>query len=308
MAQLITYGKYLKRVLGPGITKDPEFKLDVLPVKRFTNYDDTLDASVTDEFAAAAHRFGHTMIPNTLLEIDPISCRNSTVHIKDYYNWPFHLYSGQCDRLALGMSIERPKLRTIAVDFEVRNNLYHIGRVKGFEDSDIAIYSIVRGRDHGLPGYTYYLKRLFNFDVRSFCDLKGLIPRKRIEKMKKIYRSVHDVDLYTAVLAEYWVDGGIIGPTGAAIIATQYRNLKFGDRHYFEHRRTAGSFTPDQLKEIKSKASLARILCDTTKISRIQPEVFSPPSKSNKPVPCQELPKLNLKYWKENHGGNQWRH
>ena len=56
--------------------------------------------------------------------------------------------------------------------------------------------------------------------------------------------SVHDVDLFSAGLAEYPLPGAAVGPTFTCMIGIQMYNLKFGDRFWFEHRDQAGSFTP----------------------------------------------------------------
>ena len=52
--------------------------------------------------------------------------------------------------------------------------------------------------------------------------------------MHRCFRSVDDIDIWPAAMAEFVVSGGILGPTFSTIIATQFFNLKFGDRFYFE--------------------------------------------------------------------------
>ena len=39
---------------------------------------------------------------------------------------------------------------------------------------DLLAINIQRGRDHGLPGYTQYLKYYFNFSINSFKDLSNV--------------------------------------------------------------------------------------------------------------------------------------
>lgn len=76
-------------------------------------------------------------------------------------------------------------------------------------------------------------------------------------------RHPDDVDLWTAGISERTraSSGAIVGPTFACIIGRTFRNLKLGDRYWYENGRQAGSLTPKQLAEVR-KTSLARLMCD----------------------------------------------
>uniref|UniRef100_T1JID4 Peroxidase n=1 Tax=Strigamia maritima TaxID=126957 RepID=T1JID4_STRMM len=75
------------------------------------------------------------------------------------------------------------------------------------------------------------------------------------------FRHVDDIDLFPAGIAEYRVEGAIVGPVFSCILAQQFRNLRKGDRFWYENGGHKGAFTPVQLEEIR-KGSLARLFCD----------------------------------------------
>ena len=60
--------------------------------------------------------------------------------------------------------------------------------------------------------------------------------------------SVDDVDLYSAGVVEEHVSGGMVGPTFACIIAKQFRNLRVGDRFWYERPDQYIGFTPGTYK------------------------------------------------------------
>ena len=70
------------------------------------------------------------------------------------------------------------------------------------------------------------------------------------------YRNVHDIDLFSAGLAEYPLPGAAVGPTFTCIIGIQFYNLKYGDRFWFEHGYQSGSFTPGKLKFVYFKQQM----------------------------------------------------
>jgi peroxidase len=88
---------------------------------------------------------------------------------------------------------------------------------------------------------------------------------------------VRDIDLYVGGLFERSIEGGVVGPTFACVLANQFKDLKDGDRFYFENGPSVTAFTMSQLKEIK-KISMARILCNDFDIGAIQPNAFLLPT------------------------------
>lgn len=78
-------------------------------------------------------------------------------------------------------------------------------------------------------------------------------------------RSPHDIDLWSGGVAERSLPGSLLGPTFSCIIATQFSNVRVGDRYWYELGDQPSSFSLAQLEEIR-KSRLARVLCDNTDI------------------------------------------
>ena len=57
------------------------------------------------------------------------------------------------------------------------------------------------------------------------------------------YRHCDDIDLFTGGLTETPLEGSPIGPTFSCIIATQFANLKQGDRFWYEDSNPITGFT-----------------------------------------------------------------
>jgi peroxidase len=75
-----------------------------------------------------------------------------------------------------------------------------------------------------------------------------------IERFKKLYSSVDDIDLFIAGVNEAKPRNSYVGPTFQCIIANQFLNLKRGDRYFYDLQGQPGSFSKGMKRVIESSA------------------------------------------------------
>lgn len=285
--QMITYGEYLPIVFGPILSA----YFNLIPSRSgHTLYQPKADPTTWNEYSTATCRFGHSQISSTFGLYQQILTQNQLLdpkqpsfRLKDWFMRPNFINEGLTGPLINGL-LSRP---SGAVDpwitNDVRNHLYQSH--KEHSGGDLAATNIWRGRDHGLPGYTHYVEYCFNYKIRTWKDLSLFIPYYTINQLKKIYRCVENIDLFSGGMAERHFPGADTGPTFACVNGIQYNHLKFGDRYFFEHGGQAGSFNSAQLAEIKS-TTLARLLCRTANINNVPQYAFLASSQFNPLVNC----------------------
>lgn len=129
------------------------------------------------------------------------------------------------------------------------------------------------------------------------------IPIDVIERLKRIYPTVDDIDLFPGGMSERPLQGALVGPTFACIIGTQFRRLRNCDRFWYENDDPIVKFSEAQLAEIR-KTSLSKVICDNLDIhSDIQRVAFDLPTNTLNPrIPCQSLPGIDFNAWREYSG------
>lgn len=96
-----------------------------------------------------------------------------------------------------------------------------------------------------------------------------------------LHRTPDDIDLYIGGLSENPSFGAVVGPVFGCLIASQFSDLKKGDRFFYENGPSKTAFTLDQLSEIRN-VTLASLICECTDIKEIQPFAFFMPSEKIK--------------------------
>lgn len=183
---------------------------------------------------------------------------------------------------------------------EVTNHLFE--KPGKFFGIDLAAINIQRGRDMGVPGYNHFREYCGLPRAKYFEDLTGVFSNKTLLRLSQLYKHVDDIDLWTAGIAEYPIQDGLVGPTFACLIARQFVNLRRGDRFWYENSGYPAQFTIEQLDEIR-KSTSARLICDNSDdIETIQASpMLVADAYTNPRVPCSSLPAIDLGKWKE-HG------
>ena len=167
---------------------------------------------------------------------------------------------------------------------------------------DLAAINIQRGRDHGLPGYTKFREACGGRPATVFSDLSDTITAQQIERLELVYDNVHDIDLFAGAISEFPVAGSTLGFVFTCILTEQFRDLRFGDRFWYERDDHQTAFTLAQLTELR-KTSLARIVCDNADgVTRIHGQVFLPRTGSdgtNPVIDCDDVPFANLNVFRQ---------
>lgn len=281
--EAITFNAYLPRMMG-----QQAFDRFIGP---YTRYDPRQDGDLINAFGAAAYRIGHSQVQPLLLRLnaDGSSIPEGPLNMElAFFNPDELVRGGGPEPLLRGLlkaesrKIDEFVTRILTTRLFAQSNPERIG-------TDLVSLNINRGRDHGIPSY-----RVF----RNFCTnqlgLRGVVNADVRGRFLKLYGSEDDVDLWPAGLAEAPVPGGLLGPTFTCIWALTFKAMREGDRFWYEN---PGVFTPEQLSEIREKATLSSVICNASPdIGRVPPDAFSA---TEAPVGCDLIPQIDLQKWSE---------
>jgi peroxidase len=145
--QLITYQEFLPVLLGPD---------SLAPYK---GYRPDVNPGISNEFATAAYRFGHSMVSPQLLRLDSTNNPVAVGHLPvraAFFN-PGEIINNGIDPLLRGLAFNIAQRVDIHIVDDLRNFLFGAPGAGGF---DLAALNIQRGRDHGLLSYNETRRRL----------------------------------------------------------------------------------------------------------------------------------------------------
>jgi len=292
--QHITYTEWLPIILG----KSYMDQWNMVPGQSgFTNrYSKDVNPGITNVFATAAFRFGHSLIAGTIESYNLFGSKIKSVPLTKSQFAPYDLYDNQTlESFVRGLTTQKSEELDSSFSPELTQNLF-----KQDGDSfglDLVSLNIQRGRDHGLAAYNQWRELCGQNKVSSWKMLSQEFPTMNVARLQALYNSVDDVDVFIGGILEPPTNGSLLGPTFLCIIGDQFQRIRSGDRLWYEEE--TGGLTRDQVDQVK-KSSLARVLCDNSDdVSVIQPRVFHVPDVDNRRVPCEDIPEIDLSLWKE---------
>ncbi len=276
VTQHITFNEFLPRIIGWNYMN--LYDLRVRTEGYSEQYDSTCNPGIFNEFATAAFRFGHSLIRPMLTRMSPEWREiHSHIRLRDGFFNPDMLYeAAMIDEMMRGLVATPMENQDQFISGEITNHLFEERRIP-FSGLDLAALNIQRGRDHGLRPYNEYrvacnLERADDFD-----DLAKEISFDVIKRLRQVYESVEDIDLFTGGLSETPLQGALVGPTFACVIGIQFQKLKKCDRFWYENPAASTKFSEAQLTEIR-KITLAKVICENCDIvGDIQKSIFDQP-------------------------------
>lgn len=250
--QVVTYREWLPALLGQN------------PLSPYAGYKPGVNPSISNEFATAGFRFGHSIVGADIEFLDnngnevaePVSLAQA------FFN-PTIVRNLGIDPVLKYLASDPSQEVDLKVVDELRNFLFGAPGQGGL---DLASLNIQRGRDHGLADYNatraaYGLSRVTDFaQITPDAALQG--------KLRDLYGSVDKIDLWVGVLAEGHLQGASVGPTSRAIIADQFTRLRDGDRFWYQNL-----FRGRDLQALEN-TTLADIISANTASTNLQRQVF----------------------------------
>jgi peroxidase len=250
--QNITYTEFLPKLLGPNA------------VSAYTGYNSSVDPRVSQEFTAAAFRFGHSIVSGTETKLDNQGDTLQTQSLADaFLNTP--------DQVAQNGGVDA-LLRGIASDETQANDVYAVDELRNLlaappDTMDLIAIDIQRERDLGLGSLNQTREAL---GLSPYTDFNQITSDPTVvANLQKAYGSVDNVDLFIGGLAEDHVDGAMVGPTYEAILTKQFVGLRDGDNFWWQNQR----FDPHTYQQIQN-TTLADIIERDTNIPVVQDDVF----------------------------------
>ena len=250
----VTYSEFLPNLLGAD-TLTP-----------YTGYKPNVDPHLTLEFAAAAYRFGHSIVSGEtegLAENGEVIA-GSEDNLQDVFFQPAVNF---IDNGGLG-----GQLRHLAADPSQALDARIVEDLRNFLIDpplamDLAAINIQRSRDVGLGTLNQTREALGLDPYSSFSQITS--DPETLVGLQAAYGNVNNVGLWTGGLSENHKPGALVGETFQTIIAMQFEALRDGDRFWFENQ----GFDAKTLNEIR-QTTLADIILRNTDTQHIQDDVF----------------------------------
>jgi Animal haem peroxidase len=214
----ITYQEFLPKLLGSNAPDS------------YHGFDPNVDPRITEEFAGAAYRFGHSIVSDDTVRIDNDgNLTGPQIELKDAFFLPADQFNslGGADGFLRHLASDPAQTMDARIVEGLRNFL-----ADSPDGMDLAAINIQRGHDLGLGTLNETRAALHLTPYQSFEQLTN--DPGTLAGLKETFSSIDRVDLWTGGLAEKHVPGAMLGQTFGTIIGDQFEALRDGDRFYFE--------------------------------------------------------------------------
>jgi peroxidase len=249
----ITYDEFLPHLLGAGA------------ITPYHGYNPNVDPRITEEFAGAAFRLGHSLVSAEIDGINNQGADTSTQSLKDVFFETADAFAanGGADGLLRHLTADLSNKLDVHIVDDLRNFLFAPP-----DAMDLAAINIQRGRDLGIESFNDVRAALGLAKYTSFDQITH--DAATVAALKQAYNNdIDSVDTWTGGLAEDPVNGGMVGQTFSRIIAMQFEDLRDGDRFWYQNQ----GFDQQTLATINN-TTLSDVIMRNTDTDFMQPDAF----------------------------------
>ncbi|KAG9510980.1 Chorion peroxidase [Fragariocoptes setiger] len=203
--------------------------------------------------------------------------------------------------------------------------------------TDLVAIDLQRSRDHGLASYQQVRAACGLQRHTSFEQLKPVLMGDSWQRLTHLYAHPDDIDLYVGGSLERPLEGALVGPTFACLIAEQFKRQRDGDRFFYTHKHhenyhnvdnnnnnyeqqynndkshsvnssvvvapttytyNGAGFTDEQVARVHD-ITMASVVCATTGAPYVQQFAFLVESSRNKRLPCVQFALPSFEAWRE---------
>lgn len=186
--QHITYNEFLSVIIG----KEASEKLGILSTPDGVTedtYDENLNPTLANEFAAAAFRFAHTLLPGLMKLAKEQENTEESIELHQILFNPYSLYNPQgfdnALRSALNTSLEKSDPYFTK---ELTEKLFVHDASPVLCGLDLVSLNIQRGRDHGLTGYPEWRKHCHLTPVNTWEEMEKIVDPISFKRIHEIYK------------------------------------------------------------------------------------------------------------------------
>ncbi len=258
--QSITYREYLPAIMGA----------DAAPRAEDFAYDEG-DASITTAFSAAAFRFGHSMQSATIQLVDASGESAGAVGLGQATENPAFLTTNpqRADFILAGLVSQVAQENDASLINGLRNIRFG---APGTSGTDLAALDIQRGRDLGLLSNYRLLRQAYSLSpVHSFAELTS-DPQVQAN-LASVYGVPDNLDAWVAMISEDHLPGSSLGALAQAILESQFKRLRDGDRFFFTGDADLQSPLVKEVIDL-DQLTLSQVIRWNTGITRLQSNVF----------------------------------
>lgn len=256
LIQAITYQEFLPAM---GVT-----------LSNYANYRDNVRPDITNTFATAGYRIGHTMVADELALRDN-NCQEvgpGDLDLVDVFFTPQIILDYGSEAFLKGFATHKQYETDNKVNSVLRNFLFGSPTSEVRFGLDLAALNIQRGRDHGLPNYNAVRAFYTGNSITSFSQITT--DATKVAALQNLYGNVNNIDLWVGILAEDRLPGKSVGRTMHEMLKAQFEKLRDGDFYFYKN----DPFLPLSTRNQVINTKLSDIIKRNTTLTNLQENVF----------------------------------